>query len=165
MKKIYILCIEDEPEVLEAVLRDLEPFEDKFPIEPVSSADEGRRVVEEVILKRGKLGLVVCDHILPGEDGVSFLVDLQQDERTASSRKVLLTAQAGLQDTIEAVNKANLNHYIAKPWKAEELQAIVKHELTEFVLAEETDLYPYMTILDADRLADKIREQPIMGDE
>lgn len=165
MNKIYILCIEDEPEVLEAVIRDLAPFEDKFPIEPVSSAGEGRRVVEEVILKRGKVGLVVCDHILPGEDGVSFLVGLQQDERTASSRKVLLTAQAGLQDTIEAVNKANLNHYIAKPWKADELQAIVKRELTEFVLAEETDLYPYMTILDADRLADKIREQPIMGDE
>lgn len=165
MNKIYILCIEDEPEVLEAVIRDLAPFEDKFPIEPVSSAAEGRRVVDEVILKHGKLGLAVCDHILPGEDGVSFLVGLQQDERTASSRKVLLTAQAGLQDTIEAVNKANLNHYISKPWKAEELRAIAKRELTEFVLAEETDLYPYMTILDADRLADKIREQPIMGDE
>lgn len=165
MTKIYILCIEDEPEVLEAVIRDLAPFEEKFPIESASSVDEARRVVKDVILKRGKLGLVVCDHILPGEDGVSFLVSLQQDERTASSRKVLLTAQAGLQDTIEAVNKAKLNHYIAKPWKAEELQGIAKRELTEFVLKEETDLYAYLTLLDAEKLGEKIRQQPTLGDE
>jgi len=165
MNKIYILCIEDEPEVLEAVIRDLAPFEEKFPIESASNVDEARRVVNDVILKRGKLGLVVCDHIMPGEDGVSFLISLQKDERTLSSRKVLLTAQAGLQATIEAVNKANLSHYIAKPWKADELQGIAKRELTEFVLKEETDLYPYMTILDAERLGEKIREQPLPGDE
>jgi CheY-like chemotaxis protein len=165
MSKIYILCIEDEPEVLEAVVRDLAPFENTFPIESVSDANEARRVVKDVILKRGKLGLVICDHIMPGEDGVSFLISLQKDERTASSRKVLLTAQAGLQATIEAVNKANLNHYIAKPWTAEELQAIARQELTEFVLKEETQLYPYLSILDAERLGEKIREQPMLGDE
>jgi len=27
MSNIYILCVEDEPEVLEAVIRDLAPFE------------------------------------------------------------------------------------------------------------------------------------------
>lgn len=164
MNTIYILCIEDEPEVLEAVIRDLAPFEEKFPIESASTVDEARRVVREVILKRGKLGLVICDHILPGEDGVSFLVSLQQDDRTKPSRKVLLTAQAGLQDTIEAVNNADLNHYIAKPWQAEELQGIAKRELTEFVLQEETDLYPYLTLLDAERLGEKIRQQPMPGD-
>lgn len=165
MNKIYILCVEDEPEVLEAVVRDLAPFESKFPIESASDVAEARRVVNDVILNRGKLGLVVCDHIMPGEDGVSFLVGLQKDERTQAARKVLLTAQAGLDATIEAVNKANLNHYIAKPWKADEIQAIAKRELTEFVLKEETDLLPFMTILDAEKLGEKIREQPTLGDE
>lgn len=165
MSTIYILCVEDEPEVLEAVVRDLAPFEEKFPIESASDVMEARRVVDDVILKKGKLGLVVCDHIMPGEDGVSYLVSLEKDERTRSSRKVLLTAQAGLQATIEAVNQANLNHYIAKPWKPEELQDIAKRELTEFVLQEETELMPYLTLLDAEKLGEKIREQPAPGDE
>ena len=52
MSKIYILCIEDEPEVLEAVVRDLAKFEDKFPIESASCVDEARKVVDEVILER-----------------------------------------------------------------------------------------------------------------
>jgi CheY-like chemotaxis protein len=164
MNPIYILCVEDEPEVLAAVVRDLAPFEEKFPIESASTAAEARRVVREVILPRGKLGVVVCDHVLPGEDGVSFLVALQQDPRTAPARKILLTAQAGLAATVEALNKAALKHYLAKPWQPEELRAVVRRQLTDFVLEQETDLYPYLTVLEADRLAEKIRQSPLPGD-
>ena len=59
--------------------------------------------------------------------------------------------------TIRAVDL----HYL----QADELQAIAKRELTEFVIKEESDLMPYMTILDAERLGEKIREQPTLGDE
>lgn len=164
MSRIYILCVEDEPEVLAAVVRDLAPFEEKFPIEAASTATEARRVVREVILPRGKLGVVVCDHVLPGEDGVSFLVALQQDPRTASARKILLTAQAGLAATVEALNKAALRHYLAKPWKPEELRAVVRRQLTDFVLEQESDLYPHLTLLEADRLSERIRQKPLPGD-
>ncbi len=164
MKPIFILCIEDEPEVLEAVVRDLAPFEARFPIESASSVAEAREVVQD-ILSRGRLGLVICDHILPGEDGVSFLVSLHRDPRTAGTRKVLLTAQAGLSDTVKAVNQADLNHYLAKPWRREELHAVVRAQLTEFVLQHETDLYPYLTLLDAARLGERIRQQPLPADE
>ena len=44
-----------------------------------------------------------------------------------------MTGQAGLEDTVRAVNEANLDHYIAKPWDAEALQAIVREQLTEYV--------------------------------
>jgi CheY-like chemotaxis protein len=165
MSNIYILCVEDEPEVLEAVIRDLAPFERVFPIESAATVNEARRAVEEFILPKGKLGLVICDHILPGEDGVSFLVELQKDPRTAATRKVLLTAHAGLEATVEAVNLASLNHYIAKPWTKDDLLQVARHQLTEFVLEQETNLYPYLTILEADRLTEKIRQSPLPSDE
>lgn len=164
MSPIYILCIEDEPEVLAAVVRDLAPFEVRFPIESAATAAEAHRVVDEVILPRGKLGVVVCDHLLPGEDGVSFLVALQRDPRTAPARKILLTAQAGLAATVQALNQAQLKHYLAKPWDPEELRAVVRRQLTDFVLEQETDLYPYLTVLEADRLTEKIRQQPLPAD-
>lgn len=164
MSPIYILCVEDEPEVLAAVVRDLAPFEGRFPIESAATAAEARRVVHEVILPRGKLGVVVCDHLLPGEDGVSFLVALQRDPRTAPARKILLTAQAGLAATVQALNQAQLKHYLAKPWDPEELRAVVRRQLTDFVLEQETDLYPYLTVLEADRLTEKIRQQPLPAD-
>jgi len=165
MSDIHILCIEDEPEVLEAIIRDLAPFEDAFPIESAESVSEARRVIDEVILPKGKLGLVLCDHILPGEDGVSFLIKLQADPRTGSARKVLVTAQAGHKATIEAVNRANLQHYIAKPWSQKELTQVTRDQLTSFVLETETDLLPYLSVLDAERLTERIRESPLAGDE
>jgi CheY-like chemotaxis protein len=165
MSAISILCIEDEPEVLEAIVRDLAPLEDTFPVESAGSVSEARQVIRDVILPQGKLGLVLCDHILPGEDGVSFLITLHEDEKTARARKVLVTAQAGHKATIEAVNRANLNHYIAKPWKAEELVSVARDQLTSFVIETETNLLPYLTVLDAERLTEKIREAPLAGDE
>lgn len=165
MSRIYILCVEDEPEVLEAVIRDLAPFERAFHIESATSASEARHVVRDLILPRGKLGLVVCDHILPGDDGVSFLVELQENPATASARKVLLTAHAGLEATVEAVNRADLNHYIAKPWQKDDLIHVARHQLTEFVLEQETNLVPFLTVLEADRLAEKIRQTPTLADE
>jgi response regulator RpfG family c-di-GMP phosphodiesterase len=165
MRPIYILCIEDEPEVLEVVLRDLKPLEPVFVLESAASVDEARRVVQEVILPEGSLGLVVCDHILPGEDGVSFLVELQQDPVTASARKVLLTAHAGLQATVEAVNRAELNHYIAKPWRAEELVGVAKKQLTDYVLETQTELVRFLSVLEAGRISEQMRERPLPGDE
>jgi response regulator RpfG family c-di-GMP phosphodiesterase len=162
---IYILCVEDEPEVLDAVIRDLAPFEKTFYIESAASASEARTTVNNVILPRGKLGLVICDHILPGDDGVSFLVELQNNPATATARKVLLTAHAGLEATVEAVNLANLNHYIAKPWQKEDLVRVTRHQLTEFVLENESNLLPFMTTLEADRLTEKIRQTPNLADE
>jgi response regulator RpfG family c-di-GMP phosphodiesterase len=165
MKPITILCIEDEPEVLEVVLRDLKPFEQVFVLESAASVDEARRVLREVILPTGELGLAVCDHILPGEDGVSFLVELQQDPVTAKARKILLTAHAGLQATVEAVNRAGLNHYIAKPWKAEELVNVARKQLTDYVIETQTDLVRFLSVLDAERIGQQMRERPLPGDE
>ncbi len=47
---------------------------------------------------------------------MDFLVELNGDPATRPIRKVLITGQAGLEDTIRAVNEADLDHYIAKPW-------------------------------------------------
>ena len=165
MSKIHILCVEDEPEVLEAVVRDLSPFEEVFPIEATSSADEARRVLQKVILPQGELGLAICDHILPGEDGVSLMVSLHQADRTRAARKVLLTAQAGLQATIEAVNRAELSHYLAKPWSRDELVEVTRRLLTDYVLETQTNLYPYLGVLEADRLTERIRATPLPTDD
>ena len=53
---------------------------------------------------------------MPGTTGVEFLVQMMDDDRTAATRKVLVTGQAQLHDPVRAVNEANLDHYIAKPW-------------------------------------------------
>jgi len=156
MKRIVILCVEDEAEVRDAVLRDLTPFKPLMRIEAAESVDEARTVMDECAAEGDPIGLILCDHLMPGVRGVDFLIALQQDEHYATTRKVLITAQAGLDDTVRAVNEARLHYYIAKPWKAEELQTVVRDQLTEFVIRTEDDLIPYVGVLDGPRLLETI---------
>lgn len=161
---LYILLIEDEPDVLDALLRDLGAFEDTFPIETASSADEAREAISAVQHAGDEIGLIFCDHIMTGENGVDLLVDLQQKDFTRASRKVLVTAHAGLEDTIEAVNRADLAHYIAKPWSKEDLQKVARRELTTYILERKIDPKPYMGKLDPMQMAEAIRHG-LMGDD
>lgn len=157
-EKIYILVVEDELEVMEALVRDLEKFETLFPVEAANNANEAKEVIDYIIDHGHKIGLVLCDHVLPGKNGVDLLIDMQEQPETAKSKKVLVTGQAGHEDTILAINKADLDHYIAKPWSQEELEQVVVNELTDFVIANEKNLLPFMQVLDASRLSDALRK-------
>ncbi len=156
--KIYILVVEDELEVMEAIVQDLEKFEVLFPVEAANNAKEAEEVIEDIFAQNHKLGLILCDHILPGKNGVDLLIDLQNNPQTEATKKVLITGQADHEDTILAVNKADLNHYIAKPWSQKQLEKVVTEELTDFVIEHEKNLLPFMQVLDADRLSDAIRK-------
>jgi two-component system, OmpR family, phosphate regulon response regulator PhoB len=152
MKKIVILCVEDESEVREAVLRDLEPFKSLMRVEAAEDVNDARAVLEECEKNKEPVGLVLCDHLMPGTRGVDFLIELQSNPEYAATRKVLITGQAGLEDTVRAVNEAHLHHYIAKPWTADNLQSVVRDQLTEYVLKSELDPVPYVGVLDGPRL-------------
>lgn len=157
MAQIFIICVEDEPQVLDVIVRDLELLEEVFPIELAHNADEARKLIQELKDEGHKIGLALCDHIMPGDKGVDLMIEMQKDPYTQATRKVLLTGQAGLEDTIAAVNNARLNRYIAKPWDPKHLLRVVVDELTTFVIDQEKELLPFMGVLDQTRLQEAIR--------
>ncbi len=161
MSRLVILCIEDEDEVRDAVVRDLEAFEPTFLVEMAEDADDARAVVEEVAATGDRIALVIADHRLPGMQGTDFLIELHAADGTAQARKVLLTGQAGHEDTIRAINEASLDHYISKPWTEEELHSVVREQLTEFVLANVEDVLPFVALLDGPRLLQRLADDTI----
>ncbi|MDG3087967.1 response regulator [Vibrio hannami] len=159
MNKYLILCVDDEREVLDSVVQDLSDFEDDFIIEGAESVAEAREVLDEYQEDDVKLALILCDHIMPQETGISFLIELNKQEDTKAARKLLLTGQADLEDTIQAVNNASLDYYIAKPWKGDELVAHVTEQLTSFVIQNEDDLMPWARILDTEKIFNAIADK------
>lgn len=156
MSRLVILCIEDEDEVRDAVVRDLEVFEPTFLVEMAEDADDARAVLNEVEAMGDEIALVIADHRLPGMQGTDFLIELHGDPQTARARKVLLTGQAGHEDTIKAINQADLDHYISKPWTEEELHSVVREQLTEYALRNVEDVLPFVAILDGPRLLERV---------
>lgn len=163
MDKNYILVIEDEPAVLEAVVRDLQPLESQFPIETCSNVQEAEIVVQDIRNSGDHVGVVVCDHLMPGTTGVEFLVRSHKNGSLAKSKKVLLTGQAGLQDTILAINEAGLDYYIAKPWKAEELRKIARAQMSTYLLEYDKNPTRYYGAMDPAVLSDYLRTQGMPG--
>lgn len=162
--RLLILCLDDEPAVLDALVRDLAPFENYFQIEAVTTIAEARQQLEAANHEGIPLALALCDHLLKGETGTEFLVDLHKNSAHAEARKVLITAQAGLQDTIRALNQAQLDYYIAKPWEPEALRAVVRDQLTAYVVKNSIDPRPYLAILDRAQLSTAILQKNLMTD-
>ncbi len=156
---LTLLCVDDEAVVLDAVVRDLAPFEDAFRIETALSADAARAIVDALPGRGHTLALALCDHLMPGLSGTDFLVALNADPATRPARKLLLTAQAGHEDTIRALNHGGLDHYIAKPWQPDELRAVIREQLTSYVIERQLDPLPYLAVLDTGRLAEALRRR------
>ena len=158
--KLAILVLEDEPPVRTALARDLAPFAKAFRIEIAEDVNDAYAVTGEVAADGDAIALILSDHRLPGTTGVDFLVDTMSDRNLSRARRVLVTGQAGHEDTIRALNEGNLDHYIAKPWTAEDLVTVVRDELTTFVIENHVDPLPYLATLDTQRLMTVLRHRP-----
>ncbi len=156
MAKIPILCIDDQREILAALHKDLEDFEEHCRLIDCESSAEALEALNEVDNSGEEPGLIICDHVMPGKNGVEFLIEVQKDLRFTNTRTILLTGLATHQDTITAINEAHIDHYIEKPWNREDLHVSVKRLLTLFVLDSGLDFEDYLPVLDQPTLYGKL---------
>ncbi len=153
MRELVILAVEDEPEVRAAVVRDLEAFAGTIRVDQADDVGDARAAIGEAAAAGDRIGLIVADHRLPGgESGVDLLVSLHQDPATSGIRTILLTGQAGHEDTIRAINEAGLDHYLTKPWDPAELRTVAVDLLTSYVIESGIDPLRFARELDAPRL-------------
>ncbi|WP_114764298.1 response regulator [Vibrio rhodolitus] len=161
MNKYLILCVDDEREVLDSVIQDLDCFEEHFVLEGAESVAEAKEIIAEAAQDDIPLALILCDHIMPEQTGISFLIELHEDKQTAKAKKLLLTGQAGLEDTVEAINHASLDFYLSKPWQGEQIRATVKDLLTQYMIEHEPELMPWAQVLDTEKIFNAIAENRI----
>lgn len=160
MSRYYILIVDDEREVLDSVYQDLSPLSDKFDLELCENAEEAKEVIEQSTDR--KLALILCDHVMPGILGVDFLISLRAHEDTKASKKLLITGQAGLQATVQAVNQAGLDYYVAKPWQGDKLYNVVCEQLTDFIIEHDEQPVNYASVLDQVKIFEAVHQK---GDE
>ncbi len=124
-----ILCVDDEPLVLEALVRTL-----RRDYEVTTATGGGAGL--ECLKSQGPFAVIVSDLRMPGIDGATFLRRARQ--YAPDSTRVLLTGQADLDAASLGVNEGSIFRFLTKPCSqvalASALQASVdQHRL---VLAE-----------------------------
>ena len=157
METINIICVDDQQEVLDSVMRDLRPLASHVRLEEASSVADCMQLIDQIDEAGNHVALVISDQVMPGETGTELLGKIAADRRFAKTRKVLLTGQATHADTINAINDGHIDNYIEKPWQPEKLLSVVKRLLTLYVLDAGLDHKEYMPVLDTTTLFSKLR--------
>jgi thioredoxin reductase (NADPH) len=115
MVKPTIMTVDDDPEVLRSIERDLKrQYGEDF---RVLRSESGRAAIE--ILRKLKerdnsVALILADQRMPHLDGVSFLAEAMQ--LFPEAKRVLLTAYADTDAAIAAINRVQIHQYLLKPW-------------------------------------------------
>ena len=115
MNKPAILAVDDDPQVLAAVRRDLRShYRTTYAVLGATSGEEALSTIRELKARGDSLAIVVSDQRMPGMQGTDLLA--QAREVYPLARRVLLTAYSDIEAAIKAINAAHVDHYLSKPW-------------------------------------------------
>ncbi len=126
-EKHAILIVDDQPEILNALKRLLK--EDYH----IHTTTSGHQALD--MLREHEISLILADQRMPLLTGVEFFseaIKIRPD-----TIRILITAYADINASIEAINKGQIFQYVSKPWEPEELKLIVQRGIEKYELIRE----------------------------
>ncbi|MVT07794.1 FAD-dependent oxidoreductase [Chitinophaga tropicalis] len=115
----FILCIDDDAQVLRAIARDLKSkYRDSYKILSTTVVKEALETLLELKNKGETVAMFISDQRMPEMEGVAFLEKAM--EFYPDARRVLLTAYSDTDAAIRAINSVQLDYYLVKPWSPPE---------------------------------------------
>ncbi|HZU44979.1 MAG TPA: FAD-dependent oxidoreductase [Terriglobales bacterium] len=115
MAKPILLSVDDDPDVLRAIERDLRSqYGAEYRVIGSDSPEKALTILDQLKLRSDTVALLLADQRMPRMSGVEFL---QHGMRIfPDAKRALLTAYADTSAAISAINEANINYFFLKPW-------------------------------------------------
>jgi CheY-like chemotaxis protein len=120
-----VLFVDDEPQVLEGIQRTMHK---KVSIQTATSGEDALNMLQT----QGPFALVVSDMRMPGMNGAQFLAKVRV--QSPESVRMILSGQADLQATVEAVNEGHIYRFLSKPCSSEHLLDAISDGLKQYRL-------------------------------
>jgi len=121
MAKPVILSVDDDPQVLGAVSRDLRRrYGEDY---RVLRAESGEAALEALFELKGRgdpVALLLADQRMPHMSGTELLTEAMR--LFPDAKRALLTAYADTEAAIAAINQSRIHYYLMKPWDPPEEQ-------------------------------------------
>jgi len=121
---LHILCVDDEPRVLEGLALNLQRH---YRVSTATSGSAGL-----ALIATDPPALVVSDMRMPEMDGAAFLGQVK--ERAPDTVRLLLTGQADLNSAVAAVNQGQVFRFLTKPCDPKSLLAAIEAAATQYRL-------------------------------
>ena len=115
MAKPVILTVDDDPQVLRAVARDLrQRYGERYRVLRADSGQAALEALNQFKERDDPVALLLADQRMPHIDGVTFLGEAMDLFPTA--KRALLTAYVDTDAAIGAINESKIHYYLLKPW-------------------------------------------------
>ncbi len=115
MAKPVILAVDDDPQVLRAVERDLRRrYAREYRVLRADSGESALDTLGKLKLRGDPVALFLVDQRMPKMTGVEFLEEAIK--RYPEAKRALLTAYSDTEAAIRAINEVGLDYYLQKPW-------------------------------------------------
>ena len=120
-----ILCVDDDPNILQAYQRALRK---RLNIEPALGGEEALAAVVD----HGPYAVVVADMRMPGMNGVQLLAKVK--EIAPDTVRMMLTGNADQQTALEAVNEGQIFRFMTKPYSPEDFAKALEAGIAQYRL-------------------------------
>ncbi len=128
MSQPRLLCVDDEPALLEATRHALRA---RFQVETADGGEAGLAC----IAASPPFDAIVSDLCMPGMDGVAFLEAAR--EAAPGAVRLLLTGAGSVERAAAAINRGAISRFLLKPCPADQLAAAIEEALGEARAAAE----------------------------
>jgi two-component system cell cycle response regulator len=126
-ERACVLVVDDEAEITRSVA---ELLKRDYRVLVANSAAEGL-----ALLEHNAVSVILTDQRMPNGSGAELLA-VSLDVAPEVTR-ILFTGYSDISAVIEAVNKGQIYYYLTKPWKPEELRAVLSRGLERYRLVSE----------------------------
>lgn len=131
LKRYAVLYVDDEEKALKYFEK---TFSDEFRILTANNAADGLKLIEQ---HGEEIGVLLSDQRMPGEKGVQLL------ERARQLRprlvRMMVTAYADYDVTVDAVNLGSIFRYISKPIQVDDVRNTLHRAMEFYILQQERD--------------------------
>jgi response regulator RpfG family c-di-GMP phosphodiesterase len=125
MMSAAVLCVDDDISILNALQRLL--MAAGF---GVVTATNGKQAL--ALMEKQDFAVILTDMRMPGMTGPEFLQLAAQ--RAPESQRLILTGYADLDSTINAINQGQIQRYVQKPWRNDELLLLLRDSVEKYQL-------------------------------
>ncbi len=132
MGKPVIICVDDEPTVLESLKIELKRvLNGQCLVETAEGGLEALELIQELHQGNYEVALVLADYIMPDIRGDELLRQIHK--LSSYTLNIMISGQADLEAVGNAIRHARLYRYIAKPWQVEDLRGTVLEAIQSYL--------------------------------
>ncbi len=120
MKQATILCVDDEPSILDCLRRLLRKEDCSLLL--AGSGEEALGILED-----RRVDLILADNRMPGMSGIEFLRHARRMQPDAI--RIVLSGYTDGDTLAAAIKNGEVYRFIPKPWNNEELRTTIRSSL------------------------------------